>query len=111
MTRSEAAFWLWSGIERRANVVPAAAPVENHQSRHLGSHFGFALLGQELPKLHCERGEHGSEEWSFFSLYGYWMLLGIHDARLTIGMRSWFFRGPEQRFGNQFCVAKCCHFR
>src|ERR1700683_2603711 len=59
---------LGSRVKRGAEVVTATATVENHQSRPLCSQFGIALLGQELPKLGCERREHISEEQSLFSL-------------------------------------------
>jgi hypothetical protein len=48
MTGTEAALWFRSGVKRGADVVSAAATVENHQSRHLCSKFGFALLGKKL---------------------------------------------------------------
>ena len=35
-------------VERGAEVVPAAAAVENHQSRLPWSQAGIALVGQEL---------------------------------------------------------------
>jgi len=72
---AEAAFWLGPGVKRGADVIPAAASVENHQSWHLCGQFGFALLDEELPKLRSERGEHVSERHSFFSLLVHGVLL------------------------------------
>jgi hypothetical protein len=57
MTRAEAAFWLGLRVKRGAKVVPAAATLQNHQFRHLCSQVCFALLGEKLPKLGCERRE------------------------------------------------------
>jgi len=41
--------------------------LESSKTRHLCSQFGFALLGQELPKLGCEGRERVGEEQPFFS--------------------------------------------
>ena len=43
--------WLGIRVKRRAEVVPAAAAVQNHQFRHLCGRLGFAFWGQELLKL------------------------------------------------------------
>jgi hypothetical protein len=44
------------------------ATVESSRAGDLGGQFGFALPGQELPKLGCERWERVGEEQPFFRL-------------------------------------------
>ncbi len=51
VTGTEAAIRLRLSVERAADVVTAAATVENLQSRHLCSKFGFAPLFEKLAKL------------------------------------------------------------
>jgi hypothetical protein len=82
MTRSIGTLRLGLRVKRATEVVAAAAPVQNRQFRDLCSQLGFALHGQELPKLGRERREGVGEERSFFSLYGHWMFSRVHNAFL-----------------------------
>jgi len=45
MTGTVGTIGLGLRVKHGAEVVAAAAPVENHQPRHLCSQFGFAMLG------------------------------------------------------------------
>jgi hypothetical protein len=60
-------------VERGAEVVPAAASVENHQSRHLCCQSALALLFEKLLKLGCELGERVGEGQLLFFLDVHWM--------------------------------------
>ena len=69
VTRTEAALRFRLCVERRAEVAPAAAAVENHQFRHLCCQFPFTLLDEKLPKLSCKSRKHLSEEHLFFCAF------------------------------------------
>jgi hypothetical protein len=47
MTGAEAAFWFGLRVEHGAEIIPAAAALQNCQAGDLGSQFGLAFLGQE----------------------------------------------------------------
>ena len=68
VTGSEVAFGLGLRVKSRAEVIPAAATVENLQSRYLCSQFGFALLFEKLPKLGGKARERVGEAESFVGL-------------------------------------------
>jgi hypothetical protein len=53
---------LWLRVKRGAEVVPAAATVENCRTGDLGGQLGFALLFEKVSKLGCERREHIGEK-------------------------------------------------
>lgn len=51
VTGTETAFWFGLRVEGSANVVSAAATVENGQGGNLGSQFVFAMLFEKLAKF------------------------------------------------------------
>jgi hypothetical protein len=75
MTGAVRTLGFGAGVERGAEVIPAAATVHNSQTGDLGSQFGFALLDEKLPKLGCKRGERVGEVRSFFGSF-------IHESGL-----------------------------
>src|SRR5208283_6119918 len=89
MTGAEATVWLRLRVKRgAANVLAAAAAVEDSQGWHLYSQIGFTFFDEELAEFGGELGEGRGEEGSFWGLLAHCASCKVREDGLSIEVRS-----------------------